>query len=455
MNSTAALFALFAFFCGHVFAAEQAAAKPLNILLLYADDWRHDTLGCAGNPVVQTPQLDRLAREGVRFTQNRVTTSICGVSRASLLTGQWMARHGNRAFDMFKTPWAETYPALLRTNGYFTGHVGKWHNGKFPAANFDFARAYSGTHWITNKDGSTIHVTQKNEKDALEFLRTRPTEKPFCLTLAFFATHAEDGNPKQYLPQPESMKLYADVSIPVPRNATDESFRRLPSFITNEKNEGRVRWRWRFDTAERYQEYMKNYYRLATEVDTACGRVLAELERQGLRENTLVIFTTDNGYFHAEHGLADKWYPHEESLRVPLIVRDPRMAQAKRGGTNVDFTLNVDLAPTILAAAGIKAPATMQGRDFAPLYLATNQPTWRTEFFYEHAIIRNTNFIPASEALVRKDWKYFYWPDFQREQLFDLHADPNEENDLVAASAQTARLAEMRRRFQELKAAAR
>lgn len=431
------------------------AAAPLNILLLYADDWRHDTLGCAGNSVVQTPQLDRLAREGVRFTENRVTTSICGVSRASLFTGQWMARHGNRAFDAFKTPWAETYPGLLRTNGYFTGHIGKWHNGKFPAANFDFARAYSGTHWITNRNATAIHVTKKNENDALEFLRARPQEKPFCLTLAFFATHAEDGNQKQYLPQPESLKLYQDVTIPVPRNATDASFRRLPSFIANEKNEGRNRWRWRFDTPERYQEYMKNYYRLATEVDTACERVLEELRRQGALENTLVIFTTDNGYFHAEHGLADKWYPHEESIRVPLIVRDPRLAQARRGQTNNEFTLNVDLAPTILAAAGIKAPATMQGRDFAPLFLATNRPAWRTEFFYEHATIRNTNFIPSSEALVRKDWKYFYWPDFQREQLFDLRADPSEENDLVADPAHKDRLAEMRRRFAQLKAGAR
>ena len=167
-----------------------------------------------------------------------------------------------------------------------------------------------------------------------------------------------------------------------------------------------------------------------------------------LRGNTEFIF-------HAEHGLADKWYPHEESIRVPLIVRDPRLAARKRGGTNDDFTLNVDLAPTILAAAGIKAPATMQGRDFAPLYLAAPKPAWRTEFFYEHATIRNTNFIPSSEALVRKDWKYFYWPDFQTEQLFDLRADPLEENDLAAVPAQAARLAELRRRFQELKTSAR
>lgn len=431
-----------------------ADARPMNVVVLLGDDWRFDTLGCAGNPVVKTPNLDRLAGEGYRFTQNCVTTSICGVSRATLFTGQWMSRHGNPAMQAFKTPWAETYPGLLRANGYFVGHVGKWHNGKFPAENFDFGRSYMGTHWIKEPDGSLIHITKKNENDALEFLRTRPADKPFCLTLAFFATHAEDRNPQQYLPQPESMALYQEVTVPVPKTATDEAFRKLPPFIGNEQNEGRVRWHWRFDTPEKYQEMMKNYYRLATEVDAVCGRVVEELKKQGVLENTLIIFAGDNGYFHAEHGLADKWYPYQESIRVPLIIRDPRLEAAKRGGTNDDFTLNVDLAPTILAATGIKAPSTMQGRDVAPLYLAATKPAWRTEFFYEHAIIKSVDFIPASEALVRKDWKYFYWPDFKVEQLFHIAADPGEINDLAADPAQASRLTEMRARFAELKAAA-
>ena len=432
-----------------------ADKKPLNILILYADDWRYNTLGCAGNPVVRTPNLDRLAEEGRRFTHACVTTAISGVSRASLLTGQWMSRHGNTAFAMFQTPWAETYPGLLRANGYHVGHIGKWHNGAFPADNYDFGRSYAGTHWIQQADGTKIHVTRKNEEDALEFLQSRPADKPFCLTLAFFATHAEDRNPLQYLPQPESMPLYQNVTIPVPPNATDESFHRLPAFLANEKNEGRVRWHWRFDTPEKYQTMMKNYYRLATEVDATCGRVLAELKKQGLMENTLVIFTGDNGYYHGEHGLADKWYPHEESIRVPLIVLDPRMSRTRSGQTDDHFALNVDLAPTILGAAGIQAPATMQGRDLAPLYLAEHPPEWRTDFFYEHATIQNTSFIPSSQALVSKDWKYFYWPDFKTEQLFDLTHDPLEEHDLIADPSQQDRLTEMRRRFQELKAAAR
>ena len=425
----------------------------MNVLVLYADDWRHDTLSCAGNPVVKTPNLDRLAKEGVRFTQNCVTTSICGVSRATLFTGQWMSRHGNKAFDMFKTPWTETYPGLLRGNGYWVGHIGKWHNGKFPAENFDFGRSYSGRHWMKEPDGSMIHVTQKNERDAMEFLKSRPKDKPFCLTLAFFATHAEDGNPKQYLPQPASMSLYTDVSVPISSTSGDEFFHKLPPFVATEKNEGRNRWHWRFDTPEKYQEYMKNYYRLATEVDATCGRVLAELDAQGLRGETLVIFTTDNGYFHGDHGLADKWYPHQESIRVPLIVSDPRMPTGKAGTTNDDFTLNVDLAPTILAATGLIAPATMQGRDFSPLYREDKKPEWRTEFFYEHAIIKNSDFIPASEALVRKDVKFMLWPDFQYEELFDLKADPGETNNIVAQKKEIAD--EMRKRFAELKAAAR
>lgn len=438
-------------------AALLRAAEPLNVVVLYADDWRHDTLGSAGNPVVKTPRLDELARGGLRFTRNYVTTSICGVSRATLLTGQWMARHGNLAFEMFKTPWAETYPGLLRANGYWVGHVGKWHNGRFPEDKYDFGagRITPMRHWLKQPDGSEIHVTRKNENDALEFLRTRPKEKPFCLTLAFVATHAEDQHPKQFLPQPESLALYRDVTVPVPKTATPEHFKRLPEFIANEKNEGRVRWHWRFDEPAKYQEMMRNYYRMATEADAVCGRVIDELRRQGVLDKTLVIFTTDNGFFHGEHQLADKWYPHEESIRVPLIVWDPRMPAGKRGATDAAITLNVDLAPTILGAAGLPSPARMQGRDLAALYRGARPADWRTEFFYEHAVIRRADFIPASEALVRADIKYMYWPDFQREQLFDLAKDPLEERDVVADPGYAAQLKELRARFAELKTAAR
>ncbi len=433
--------------------APLVASEPLNILVLYADDWRHDTLGVAGNPVVQTANLDALAGEGFRFKHNCVTTSICGVSRANLYTGQYMSRHGCRGFGAFETPWAETYPGLLRSAGYWVGHVGKWHNGDFPDDKYDFGKSYYGVHWYEMEDGRKVHVTQRNEDDALEFLQNRPTDKPFCLTVAFFATHAEDKNPKQFLPQPQSMSLYADQAIPVPPNATQESWERLPPFFTA-KNEGRNRWTWRFDTPQKYQRMMKNYYRLATEVDAVCGRLLEQLEQQGVLDQTLIIFTTDNGYYHAEHGLADKWYPHQESIRVPLIVRDPRMPAEHSGQTSEAFTLSIDLAPTILAAAGVDAPPRMQGQDISALYTQKQPPEWRQDFFYEHPTLRNASFIPASEALVEKNWKYFYWPEHDYQQLFCLLDDPLEEHDLANDPAHSERLGRMRQRFAELKAAA-
>jgi len=430
--------------------AGDAASKPLNIVLLYADDWRFDTLGCAGNPVVKTPHLDRLAKQGVRFTNNQVTTSICGVSRASMLTGQWMSRHGNTGFNAFSTPWEQSLPGLLRANGYWVGHLGKWHNGKFPADRYDVGASYSGRHFIKHPDGSEVHVTQKNHEDALSFLRTRPTEKPFCLTLAFFAAHAEDGHPEQYRPQPFSAEWYAGVVIPVPPTATPAHTVKLPAFIANPKNEGRNRWTWRFDTAEKYQRMMTNYYRLCSEVDAACGAVLAELDKQGLAESTLVIFTTDNGYFHGEKGLADKWYPYEESIRVPLIVRDPRLSAERRGQTNSALTLNVDLAPTMLAAARVAAPPTMQGRDLTPLVQLGTAADWRSDFFYEHPVIQSKTFIPTSQALVTGHMKYILWPDFETEELFDLKSDPREEHNLIADPAQAAMLTTLRARFRVL-----
>lgn len=198
---------------------------------------------------------------------------------------------------------------------------------------------------------------------------------------------------------------------------------------------------------------------IATEVDAACGQILEELRRQDALDNTVIIFTTDNGNFHAEHGLADKWYPHQESIRVPLIIRDPRMKEEKKGTTNDDYTLNIDLAPTILGAAGVKIPEKFMGRDMSSLYLKEGEieeeagGKWREEFFYEHPIISNKNYIPSSEALVRKDYKYMYWPDYGFEQLFDLINDPGEMEDIInSTNPKIVDVKEsMKRRFVELK----
>lgn len=410
------------------------AANPPNVILFIIDDARWDALGAAGNRVVKTPRLDALAEDGVRFAQARVTSSICMVSRASLLTGQYMSRHGITTFGRPIAPedWRRTFPGLLRAAGYWTGYVGKYGVGRPRQEDFDFLRDYEGVHWMPGPAGERVHVTEKNARDSLDFLAARPKNRPFLLTVGFFASHAEDKHPEQYLPQDWSAKHYEGATIPPPLRGDPKYMAALPPFLSSETNEGRVRYHWRFDTAESYQAYMTRYYRLITEVDEAVGRVANELRAQGVYDDTLIIFIGDNGYFQADRGLADKWYPYEESIRVPLVVRDPRLPRERRGLAPDHLALNIDVAPTIVAAAGLHVPEAMQGQDLSPLYLQEPAPAWRDEFFYEHPTVLGRDRIPASQAIVRRDWKYVEWPEFEYAQLFDLTADEGELNNLAA-----------------------
>jgi arylsulfatase len=423
--------------------------RPLNVLVLVIDDARWDTVGAAGNPVVQTPRLDRLAAEGVRFERAYVTTSICMVSRASILTGQYMSRHGISAFGVPITPaaWASTYPAVLRRAGYWTGFVGKYGVGAARPSDFDFLRSYETRHWFDEPGGGRVHVTERNAGDALDFLRTRPSGRPFALSVSFFAAHAQDNAPEQYLPQDWSADVYRGRTMPAPLRGDDRYFDALPSFLKQPSNEGRVRFGWRFDTPARYQDSLTRYYRLVTEVDQAVGRLLDELDAQGVADDTLVVYIGDNGYFQADRGLADKWYPYEESIRVPLIVRDPRLPAARRGLVTDVLGLNIDVAPTVVAAAGAVVPPVMQGQDLARTYLEGAPPPLRDEFFYEHPTITSRDRIPSSQAVVRRDWKYVSWPEFGHEQLFDLRQDPGELVNLATDPAHETQRADFRRRF--------
>ncbi len=343
-----------------------ARQRP-NVVLLIIDDVRWDSIRAAGNKIVHTPRLDQLAKEGVRFGQARVTTAICMVSRASLLTGQYMSRHRITEFGRALTPeaFANAYPGLLRGAGYWVGHVGKYDVGPPRQSDYDFLRAYHGVHWIESGT-ERIHVTEKNARDSLEFLQSRPKNRPFALTVGFFAAHAQDNAKEQYLPQDWSARFYEGKRIPPPIHGDPRYKAALPPFLANEANEGRVRYHWRFDTPESYQAYMTRYYRLITEVDAAVGRIVDELKAQGVYDNTLIVFIGDNGYFHADRGLADKWYPYEESIRVPLIVRDPRLPPRGRGRTLDQFALNIDIAPTIVSAAGAARALSDAGAGFEP-----------------------------------------------------------------------------------------
>ncbi len=432
-----------------VLPAQPARGGPLNIVVLVIDDTRWDSIGAAGNRVVRTPTLDRLASDGIRFAQARVTTSICMTSRASLLTGQYMSRHGIDRFGKQLTPAASarTYPGVLRSNGYWAGYVGKYDVGAPRPEDFDFVRAYHGRHWLTNAGGERVHVTEQNSRDALDFLRARPRDKPFVLSVGYFAPHAEDSAKEQYLPQDWSAAHYVGVAVPPSPLRDPKYFQALPPFLASESNEGRVRFHWRFDTPQSYQDYMIRYYRLITEVDASVGRLVDELRTQGVYDHTVIVVIGDNGYFHADRGLADKWYPYEQALRVPLIVRDPRLPASRRGASPEQLALNIDIAPTILSAAGLPVPDVMQGRDLSPLYLSRTAPAWRDEFFYEHPTITSRDRIPSSQGVIRRDWKYVTWPEFHYEQLFDLEKDDKEFVNLAGDRAAAARLSAMRQKL--------
>ncbi|MCC5908596.1 MAG: sulfatase [Balneolaceae bacterium] len=428
----------------------QSLDQPkMNVVVLVSDDQRWDALGAAGNDIIHTPRLDQLADEGVRFTNAYVTTSICMTSRASILTGQYMSRNNITQFGVEIEPdaFAKTYTGLLRDKGYWSGFVGKYGVGQARESDFDFLRSYQGRHWIEDEDGERIHVTEKNTLDSIEFLRERPKDRPFLLSLSYFAPHAEDPAPEQYLPQEWSAEYYEGVTIPPSPLNRAEYVLALPEFIRQEANEARVRYNWRFDSPERYQEYMTNYFRLITEVDESVGRLIDELREQGVYDNTLIIFIGDNGYFHADRGLADKWYPYEESIRVPLLIHDPRLTTG--GEVRDEMALNIDLAPTIISAAGFDIPDVIQGKDLAQLYLSENPPDWRDEFFYEHPTITYKSRIPSSEAVVRLDMKYVYWPEWEYEQLFDLESDPTEKKNLIHNHSYTEELQIMREKLME------
>ena len=441
-------------------AVTQAAPAKPNVVFLLVDDLRNNALGCMGDKIVQTPNIDRLAKEGVLFKNMFVTTSICSVSRATALTGQWMRRHGIEDFakGISDEAWKDTYPARFRDAGYFTGFVGKYGVGnvqvtKARGASFDFWRGepgQAGRFFIEPDDPTRTHKTAKMGNDALTFLTTAPKDKPFSLSISFNAVHARDHEKREYEPDSRDEGLYDGIPIPLPKLATDEAFKRLPEFV--QKSEGRRRWEWRFDEAQKAQDILHDYYRLITGVDREIGRILETLEQQKLLENTIIIFTADNGYALADRGMADKWYAYEEDLRVPLIIRDPRLPE-RRGQTVDAMALNVDLAPTMLDLAGIPVPKAMQGRSLKPLLEGEVPQDWRTEYFYEHHSVKDR--IPPSEAVRTQRWKYIRWmePNPLVEELYDLESDPLEEHNLIADPQHAAILKELREKWSHYRAA--
>lgn len=436
--------------------AEARSSAP-NFLFIFADDQPQACMGCMGNEHIRTPHMDRLASDGVLFTNAFVTTAICCSNRASILTGQHMRRHGIRDFQqpLSADAFARTYPALLRAAGYRTGYLGKFAVGwprpevrkrSLPADQFDEWFGFPQTiNFRQEVDGKPRYLTTLMEEKAVAFLRTHPAEQPFCLTVALKEPHG----PFNYY-DPEVPDPYEDAHIPPPPTCTPEDYQSQPEFIRKSLNGGSApKW---FDDADSYQERVRTYYRLITRADMALGRIMQALKESGFDQNTVVIYSSDHGSLLGAHGLTGKWLMYEESIRVPLIIRDPRLPAKDRGRRCDKMALSIDLAPTMLAMAGAAVPDAMQGRDLTPL-LSGQAVDWRTDWYYEHTYNTRKPRRPIAkcEGVREEAWKYTRYPEAEPpyEQLFDLEHDPRETRNLAADPAHAATLARLRNRCDE------
>lgn len=408
-----------------------APEKRPNIIFLLTDDQRWDAVGYAGNDIIKTPNMDKLASEGVMFRNAFVTTPICAVSRASILSGQYSRKHGIHGFatHFSDSAYQLTYPMQLKEAGYKIGFIGKYGIGKgqdYPADQYDYWKCFprQGKYWHKSEGGGDVHLTTIMGDQAIEFLNMDFKDSSFCLSVSFKAPHVQDIDPRQFLYDSAYIDLYKDVKIPVPQTADSSNWESFPEFFKT-NNEARRRWAMRFSTPEKFQTSVKGYYRLIYGIDVVLGRIRESLIEKKLEQNTVIMLMGDNGFYLADHGLAGKWYAHEESIRVPFIVYDPRLPDAYRGQTLEQMALNIDVAPTILDFAGLPIPNVMQGKSILPLLSGSNTE-WRDSFLFEHLFVHKR--IPSSEGIIKMDQKYvrFLVDEPQREWLFDLSDNPQE-----------------------------
>jgi arylsulfatase A-like enzyme len=413
-----------------------AQNKPPNIVFILTDDQRWDALGVAGNTIVQTPEMDALAKAGTYFKNAFATTPICAASRASILTGLYERTHGYTfQKPKLKQPYVDIiYPKLLKDNGYHVGFFGKLgviiDNPKQYFDESDFydrgASADKRGYFYKKIGNDTVHLTRFSGHQAETFIKNAPKDKPFCLSISFSAPHGHDPSKEQYYWQQKSDNLYKNILIPPPVLGDDVYFNQLPHEVKEGFN--RVRWKWRFDTPEKYQAMVKGYYRMITEIDDEIGIIRKQLKEKGVEENTIIIVMGDNGYFLGDRQLADKWLMYDASIRIPLIIYDPRITKS----STIDaMVLNVDVSKTILAMAGVAVPKNFQGINLKPFLDKGNIAIKRDAILVEH--LWTLPEIPSSEGIRTKRWKYFHYRLINApEELYDLKIDPLEKKNLAA-----------------------
>ncbi|NRB27200.1 MAG: sulfatase [Roseibacillus sp.] len=432
-------------FClpGLVAAASPGGEERPNIVFLLSDDQCTYSMGCYGNGEVKTPHLDALAKDGMAFDCHYVSTAICMGSRANIMTGKFEFRHGCN-FEhgaLHGSHWANSYPILLKKGGYLTAMAGKigfvvtkrpGKKGLLPEKDFDKWGAGPGqTHYQTARNksmaayaGEYPHSSRSYGAFGADFISEAvKAGKPFCLSISFKAPH------KPATPDPLDEAIYADKTFTRPGNFGRE----YGLHFARQSRRGRQYERfYGWNYADNYDEVMATYHQQVYAVDVATGMIRAALKRHGVAGNTVVIFTSDNGFLCGSHGYGSKVLPYEESSRVPLIIHDPRHANSGKELRCDALTGNVDLMPTILELAGVEVPAGIDGRSVLPLY-GNPQGSIRTA-------LPLINVWGPSEvhslAVVTRETKYIYWPwsgeGFEPvEELYDTERDPLELENLV------------------------
>ncbi|MDD7985152.1 sulfatase-like hydrolase/transferase [Lentisphaera marina] len=428
--------------------------KKPNIVFFFTDDQTSSSLGCYGNEIAQTPNIDKLASQGTRFTNAFVSQSICWASRTTILTGltgrSFGTPKGARS-DAVK----ELYSDILRNHGYRTGYYGKWH-AKMPKgwkkkAHFDkFGEIFRRPFYKKQPDGSLRHETELIVDRGISFLKSQPKDKPFALNLWFNACHAEDQDRRPgigHFPWPRAVDgMYDDVDFKAPRLNDPAIFESHPEFFQTTINRTRYFWRW--NTPQKYQTNMRAYYRMVTGIDVAIGRFMKALEDAGLADNTIIVYSADNGYYLGNRGFAGKWSHYEESLRVPLIIMDPRVPNKQKGKVVDSMALNLDFPATFLDWAGARIPDRYQGHSLEALVSTGEAKNWRTETFHEFFSGRARN--PAFEGIRNANYKYArYFDNGDYEFLHDLRKDPDELLNLAKDPEYKKVLEQMRQRTTE------
>ncbi|SHJ00957.1 Arylsulfatase A [Tangfeifania diversioriginum] len=426
-----------------------------NIIFILTDDQRWSALGYSGNPLATTPEMDKLADAGAYFQNAIVTTPICSASRASIFSGVHERTHrytfqtGNIRREFMEN----AYPKLLKQAGYFTGFFGKF-GVNYPGSEkmFDEVEIFDRNnrfedyrgYCYKSLNGDTVHLTRYTGQKALDFIDDAPVDKPFCLSLSFSAPHAHDGAPLQYFWQEEPDKLYQNMEMPKADISEDKYFEVLPQPVKDGFN--RVRWFWKNDTPEKYQRSTKGYYRMIYGIDLEIAKIRKKLTEKGLDKNTVIILMGDNGFFLGERQISGKWLMYDNSVRVPLIIYDPRTQKHR----DIDeMGLNIDIPATILDYAGIDIPEIYQGKSLVPLISGEEKTLNRDTILIEH--LWEFEHIPPSEGVRTAEWKYMrYINDKSSEEFYNLKDDPKEINNLVQNPKYQKELASFRKKMEEL-----